>query len=380
MQPGMRRGAVAEINLDAVAHNFNVAAELAGSAAVIPVVKADAYGHGAVRVSERLVKEGASCLAVAYMSEAVELRKAGIKSSILILFEKYDLSDFFKYNLIPVIHDLGTALKISAEAKKRGHPLDVHFKIDTGLGRLGLNGSKIAEEVIEASKMDHINIAGLMSHFSDSDISDKSYALMQLRNFNAVREKVLAATGWPARNLLCHISNSAAIISFKDALLDAVRPGLMLYGCLPFNHSSEPGPACPGLIPAMTVKTGILALKRFPKGSPISYGRTFTTKRDSLIAVLPVGYADGFSRAFSNNGDALVHGKRVPVVGRVCMDLTMLDVTEISGVKEGDDVVLLGSQGDEEITAWEMALKTGTIPYEIFTSLGGRSKKEYEKN
>lgn len=385
MHRKMHRGAVAEINLDAISHNLEAIGKITGGTPVIAVVKADAYGHGAVQVSRRLAAEGVLCLAVAYTSEAADLRNAGITAPILVLFEKQDIPDFFRYNLMPVIHDLDTALKISGEAEKRRHPLDVHVKIDTGMGRFGFNGEKVPEAVAAISKMAFINIAGLMSHFSDSDISDKSYAEMQLKKFGSVADKFFAVTGKTAKNITRHIANSAAALSFRDAGLDAVRPGIMLYGCPPFRRPGEKseilkpksGTPAHALIPAMTVKTRILALKRFPKGSAISYGRTFITRRESLMAVLPIGYADGFSRAFSNNCDVLVRGKRAPVAGRVCMDLTVADVTELGRVNEGDEVVLLGRQGDEEITAWELALKAGTIPYEILTSIGNRSQRIY---
>lgn len=387
MHQDMHRGATAEIDLNAISHNYNVIKKITGNLPVIAVVKADAYGHGAAEISESLVKEGVFCLAVAYTSEAIELRKAGIKAPVLVLFEKYDIPDFFEYNLIPVIHDLNTAEKISEEAKKKGRSIDLHVKIDTGMGRVGFNSDSVAEDLISISKMDYINIAGLMSHFSDSDMADKSYAGIQLKRFRSVREKLRSFLG-SDKNLLCHISNSAATMSFRDAHMDAVRPGIMLYGCLPFQqpaihdsrftvHEGTRGQVAE-LIPAMTVKARILTLKRLPEGSPVSYGRTFITRRDSLVAILAVGYADGFSRVFSNNADVLVRGKRAPIIGRVCMDLTMVDVTEVEGLKEGDEVVLLGRDGNEEITVWEMALKANTIPYEVLTSIGNKSKRIYK--
>lgn len=375
MRQDMHRGATAEIDLDAISHNYNAVRKITGNSPVIAVVKADAYGHGAAEVSERLVREGAFCLAVAYTSEAIELRKAGIKAPILVLFEKYDIPAFFEYNLTPVIHDLGTAEKISKEARKKGRSINLHIKVDTGMGRVGFNGEAASESLIAISKMAYLNITGLMSHFSDSDIADKSYAGIQLKRFRGVREKLMRILG-PDKKLVCHISNSAATMSFRDAHMDAVRPGIMLYGCSPFQ---QPAIAPhPGLIPAMTVKTRILTLKKLPEGSPISYGRTFITARESLVAVLAVGYADGFSRALSNNADVLVRGKRAPIVGRVCMDLAMADVTGVRGVKEGDEVVLLGRQGKEEITGWEMAMRASTIPYEILTAMGNRSGREYK--
>lgn len=381
----MRRGAVAEIDLGAVSHNLRVVKRITGNHPVIAVVKADAYGHGAVEVSKRLVADGAAYLAVAFTGEAVKLRDAGISAPVLVLFDKCDFSHFFEYNLIPVIHDLPSARRFSREAAKRGRTLDVHLKIDTGMGRLGFRDKDALKEISAISKMNYLNVSGLMSHFSDSDVADQSYAETQLKSFMMIREAFMKKS---CRPLLCHIANSAATLSLKGAHLDAVRPGLILYGHSPFQESAvggrqsavrSAGPRTPDfeLVPAMKVKTEILSLRRVQSGAPVSYGRTFITKRKSVIAVLPLGYADGYSRVLTNNMDVLVRGKRAPVVGRVCMDLIMVDVTEVKGVEEKDEVVLLGRQGTEEITAFGMAARAGTVPYEILTSLGSRARRVY---
>ena len=369
----MFRGAIAEIDLNAITYNLGIVKAITRDRPVIAVVKADAYGHGAVEVSKRLEDEGIALLAVAFIDEGVKLREAGIRSSILVLFDKYDLAAFFEYHLIPVIHDLQTARRLSEEARKRENPLDVHLKIDTGMGRLGLCDKGEIEQVMTIAKMGYLNVRGLMSHFSDSDISDKSFALAQLKRFHEVRELITRETGSP---LLCHMANSAATISLPHAYLDAVRPGLMLYGYSPFGGKGALSSGST-LKPAMTIKAKILSLRKFQKGIPVSYGRTFITARESVVAVLSVGYADGYSRQFSNAIDVIVQGKRVPVVGRVCMDLTMVDVTGIEGVEEGEEAVLLGAQGSQKVDAWEMAGKAATIPYEILTSMGNRSRRVY---
>jgi alanine racemase len=383
------RGAVAEIDLNAVSRNFRTVKRLTGNRPVIAVVKADAYGHGAAEVAKKLADEGATFFAVAFTEEAVRLREAGNRSRILVLFDKFDAPVFLEYHLTPVLYDLPTARMFSREARKRNRFLDVHVKIYTGMGRLGFNSRDVMKEVAAIGKMPNLRITGLMSHFSDSDISDTSYAEKQLKSFHAVRESLRKKSGGP---LLCHMANSAAVLSLKEAHLDAVRPGLILYGHSPFQRPSASGgssrksevgrntnPQAPSvrLVPAMKVKTEILSLRRLRKGTPVSYGRTFITGRDSVIAVLPVGYADGYNRALTNTMEVLVKGKRAPVAGRVCMDLIMVDVTGIQGVKERDEVVLLGRQGREEITASEMGTKAGTISYEILTSLGSRSRRIY---
>ncbi len=379
----MRRGAIAEIDLDAIAHNLGVVGRMTGRRPVIAVVKADAYGHGAVEVSRRLAEEGVSHLAVAFVGEAVKLREAGIRTPIIVLFDKQDVPPIFEFDLIPVVHDLRFAERLSKEAGKRGRILDIHVKIDTGMGRLGFNRGELARQVMTVAKLDSLSIKGLMSHFSDSDVADKSFAEMQLGKFTAVRETLLKNLKRPAK-LLCHMANSAATMTLIGAHFDAVRPGLMLYGCSPLQKSEVRSKKSEGrrepaldLRPAMKVKTEIITLRRLKKGTPVSYGRTFITRRESLIAVLPVGYADGISRAFSNNADVLIRGKRAPVVGRVCMDLIMADVTGIKGTKEGDEVVLLGRQGRAGITARELADRIATVPYEVLTSMGTRSRRTY---
>jgi len=395
----VNRGAVAEINLSAIAHNLQSVRKIVKNRPVIAVVKADAYGHGAMEVSKKLFKENISFIAVAFTGEAIELREAGIKAPIIVLFDTGEIKDFFDFKLIPVIYNVDTALSFSAEAKKRNTIIKVHVKIDTGMGRMGLNGNYIARDLIKISEMDGIELTGLLSHFSEADLSDRSYAVLQLNRFNKIRETI---SGKLKRKFFSHIANSAAVLTFEDAHLDAVRPGLMLYGYSPINQKSEVSPPTHpspsrgegegggedseprttspeliNLIPAMKIKTKILCIRSFPSGSPISYGRTFITKRPSRIGVLPLGYADGYSRFFSNNAEVLVKGKRVPVVGRICMDLTMIDITDVKDVRGNDEVIILGKQGKESITAQELAYKANTISYEILTSLGNKSKRIY---
>lgn len=363
----VNRGLVAEIDLQAFQHNLKILKKIVGKRTIIAVVKADAYGHGAVQISGMLMKEGLSFLAVAYSGEARLLRESGISAQILVLFDKTDIHDYFHFNLIPVIHDIKTAVAFSKEAQRRGVGIQVHLKIDTGMGRLGIYHEKAVSEAAEISRLPGIEIAGLLSHFSEADLSDRSYAIYQMNRFNTIRKELTKIIGRP---LMSHMANSAAILSLERALLDAVRPGLMLYGYSPFEKDY-------GLKPVMSIKSRVLALRKVPSGTPISYGRTFITKRASKIAVIPAGYADGYNRLFSNNADVLIQGKRAPVIGRVCMDITMADVTDVKDVSEGDEVVILGKQGKEKITAYELSSRTNTIPYEIITSFGRSLQKEY---
>jgi alanine racemase len=378
------RGAVAEINLSAIVHNLKTVSRSVKERRVIAVVKADAYGHGCIEVSRRLIQEGVSFLAVAYTGEAISLRGAGITAPIIVLFDSEDINNFFDFDLLPVIHTTTVASALSREAKKRGTTIKVHVKVDTGMGRLGLCGKHIIRDIMKIAGMEGIELAGLMSHFSDADLSDTSYAAVQLKEFNVIRETLYKKLN---KKIFSHMANSAAVLNFEDAHLDAVRPGLMLYGYSSLSQNSPSlnfSPQRVGqpttLMPAMSVRTRILCIRNLPSDYPISYGRTFVTKKKSTIGVLPLGYADGYNRLFSNNGVMLVKGRRVPVVGRVCMDLTMVDLTEINDVREGDEVVILGQQGNEAITAYELAQRVQTIPYEILTSLGSHSRKKYIHN
>lgn len=367
----MPRGAIAEIDLDCISHNLNLIRRITGLP-VIAVVKADAYGHGALDVSKRLVGEGVGYLAVAYLDEGIVLREAGINVPIIVLFEREELSGLIEYNLTPVIHDMDMARKLSEEAKKKGKIATVHVKIDTGMGRLGFNVEEAIDDLAAIMDLENLVIEGIMSHFSEADMANLDYTLRQIRKFIMVKQDLKDKLS----GVIFHIANSAAIFSLKESHMDAVRPGLALYGYSPFPDKRELS-FLNELKPSMTVKTKIIALRRLKKGTPVSYGRTFITARDSLIALLPIGYADGFIRSLSNNADVLVKGKRVPVIGRICMDLTMVDVTGLD-VSVGDDVIIMGPQGGNELSALELARRAGTIPYEIITSLGNKSRRLYK--
>jgi alanine racemase len=262
---------------------------------------------------------------------------------------------------------LDTAAAFSKEAKKRGKKIPVHLKIDTGMGRAGFMPDKAVSAAVFISNLEGIEIEGLLSHLSEADLNDKAFACQQIEVFRQIRAEIQEKTG---RKLIAHVANSAALLSIEQSLLDAVRPGLALYGYSPFEESY-------GLRPIMKIKTRVLSLRRLPPGCPVSYGRSFVTKRESKIALIPVGYADGYNRLFSNNSFVLVKGKRAPVAGKICMDLTMIDVTDIDDISIGEEVVLLGQQGDDIITAKELSTRINTIPYEVITSLGNRANKEY---
>jgi len=381
----VNRGAIAQISLHAIAHNLRTLKKIVQDLPIIAVVKADAYGHGAVEVSKKITSEGTSFLAVAFVSEAVQLRNAGIQSPILVLFDRENLDEYFDFHLIPVISDIKTAESFSQMARKRSAEVPVHIKIDTGMGRLGLRGKNVIHDLITISELGGIRVDGLLSHFSEADLADRSYANRQLKKFIHIKKVLIEKTKRP---VFTHIANSSAILTFRESYLDGVRPGIALYGYSPLKEKKKKLQKIPGtgqgtnnknieLIPAMSIKTRILALRSVPAGTPISYGRTFITGKKSKIGIIPLGYADGYSRLFSNKAEVLVGGKRVPVVGRVCMDLMMVDVTAVSNCRENDEVIIMGQQGKEMITAYELAKKAHTIPYEIVTTLGIRSQRVY---
>jgi len=367
----MHRGVVAEIDLGAVSENLRAVKAFSGHGAVIAIVKADAYGHGAIEVSRTLVRAGADYLAVAFTEEARKLREAGIKAPIIVLFDP-DIDDVLKYNLIPVLSDMRSAHCIAKETEKRGVRIPVHIKVDTGMGRLGL-ADHPARAILDIATSKGISIEGIMSHFSEADLADPSFAKLQIDSFTNLRAE-LFQNGLEVK--LFHIANSAAVLSIPESHLDAVRPGIMLYGYSPLQKSKDSS-LKPDLVPVMTAKARFISLRRLCAGTPISYARTFVTKRESLIGVIAVGYADGFSTRFSNNAEVLVRGKRAPVVGRVCMDLTMIDLTDVEDVTECDEAIIMGRQGSESIGADDLARRIGTIPYEILTSLGSRAKRKY---
>lgn len=365
----MQRGLIAEIDLKSLSNNLKVVKGLSKGAEIIAVVKADAYGHGAVEVSKRLIKEGISYLAVAFSSEAVQLREAGITCRIITLFD-IDFDSVIGYNIIPTISNIKQAKGLSSLASKRGININVHLKIDTGMGRTGFILENNESDILNCFSLKGLVVEGILSHFSEADLKDKEFAYYQINKLNNLKsylsQKGIEPKYW-------HISNSSALMSIPEANLDAVRPGLMLYGysTLEDNNTSYK------LKPVMSVKTKILQIRKVKANSPISYGRTFVTKRDSNIAVIAVGYADGLNRLFSNNLDVIIGGKLAPVIGSVCMDLTMVDITEIDNVTEKSEVIIMGRQGKEEIWADELANRIGTIPYEILTTFGMRAKRNY---
>jgi len=373
------RPTTAHIDLGALRHNLAQVRRLAGAREVIAIVKADAYGHGAVPVARALAAEGVTRFGVALVEEGRALREAGVRGEVLVLggFVEDQADEIVELGLTATIFHSGHADALNEAARRAGRAAPVHVKIDTGMGRLGFSPDAAPDAVAALARSAFLRIEGLMTHFADADLADPAYAREQVARFDAVAETVRRAG---VRIPIRHAANSAAVMaasSWRSAmagpLYDAVRPGLMLYG-------ARPGPAVGAgvdLRPVLSLTTRILLLKRVPPGAPISYGRTFVTRRESLIAVLPIGYADGYPRALSNAGRVLVRGRAAPVVGRVCMDLTMVDVTDVPGAAEGDEAVVIGAQGAAAITVEEVAAGAGTIAYEILCGIGPRVPRRY---
>ena len=361
------------IDLGALEHNCREVMRRVPGKKVLAVVKANAYGHGAVPVARRLLGAGASLLGVALVEEGRELRDAGIDAPVLVMGAVFpeQADALVAANLIPVVFDSSVARAVAAAARKRGSRAAVHVKIDTGMGRIGVSPEHAVGLVQEIRDLGNVDVQGLMTHFADADLRDKQFASLQMDRFEGL-VRALEAKGISIPQ--CHAANSAAVLDYPRACFTMVRPGIMLYGYDPL----ETGPGNADLLPVLSLRTRIAFVKTVPAGIPISYGRTFVTKRESVIATLPIGYADGYSRSLSNRGEALVRGSRVPVVGRVCMDMCMIDVTGISGVHAGDEAVLIGSQGSERITAQDIAEKTGTIAYEVLCGISSRVPRIYQ--
>lgn len=360
----------AEIDLDALEHNYRLLRGLAPDSKFLGLVKADAYGHGAVPVARKLQELGADMLAVACLDEAVELRESGITLPILCLGQTPPelAPELLAYNVTQTVGDLETGKALSAAAVKAGKTLKIHVKLDTGMGRLGFVWGEpptadSARDIIVLSTLPGLEAEGIFTHFANAD-GDPDYTRLQEGRFREALQ-VLADCG--VKFKICHCAASAAVINYPHTGIDMIRPGIALYGYVP-----DPSVADPGLRPAMTVKSRISVVRELPAGAKISYGCTAALERDSRIAVLPIGYGDGLHRALSNKLEVLIGDRLYPVLGRICMDMCMVDVTDAPGVKAGDVAQIYGPG----LTDWAAQL-AGTIPYELLCQLTGRVPRLY---
>jgi len=346
---------------------------VSSSSEIMAVVKANAYGHGALETAKVVLNNGATSLAVARVEEAKELRKAGIDAPILLLgyTPGNQFHEVLGLNLIQTVYSLEMAEALNSIAERSGRQAKVHIKVDTGMGRLGLTPGKPAlEDVLKAARLPHLILEGIFTHFAAADSADKTYSLAQLELFISFLEELRkAGLEFPLR----HCANSAALLDLPQTYLNLVRPGIIIYGL----HPSDEIRNSINLKPAMAFKTRIAQLRKVPAGYKISYGSTYQTSKPTNIAVISAGYADGYSRLLSSKGIVLVNGQRARVVGRVCMDQCMIDVGHINDVCTGDEVVLFGHSGTETIPVEEIAKLTGTISYEIVCMVNSRVPRFY---
>lgn len=368
----------ADIDLDAFRFNLDsIKKNINENTQIITVLKADGYGHGAVPLAKEAEKEERVWgIAVATVEEALELRRGGIKKPLLILGytyqEDYDL--IAEEELRPIVFKLSMAQELSQAALRKNKTIKIHIKIDTGMSRIGYRDlEKSVPEILEISRLPGLEIEGLFTHFARADEREKAPAYQQLEKYQAF-QKALKEAG--LKIPLCHCSNSAGIIRMPEANMDAVRAGIILYGLYPSEEvEKEPVP----LKPLMTLKSHIAYIKTLEPGVQISYGGTYTTQKETRVATIPVGYADGYARSLSNKGWVLIRGKKAPILGRVCMDQFMVDVTDIPEARELDEVILLGKSQDQQITMEELGELSGRFNYEFACCISKRVPRIYFK-
>ena len=357
----------AVVDLDAIASNYRFLANRVAPRRVYAVVKADAYGHGAVPVAARLARAGADRFAVANPEEGAALRRGGIAGEILVLsrVDPEDVPRLAAYGLTPTLYDAAQAEAIAAAAGglSGAVPLPVHLELDTGMGRAGFRAEELDFVIALFQHAPGLRLAGTFANLSRADDPSSLETARQVERLRAAASRLRDAGLAPG---LVHAANSAAILGAEPAWLDAVRPGLALYGVAPRGFSEAAA-----LVPAMTLEARVTAVRRIPADTPLGYGGRFVTERPTTIAVLPIGYHDGFRRSFSGRVAVLLGGKRAPVVGAVSMDVTLVDTSD-APVRRGDRAVCLGTDGRETVTAWELADAAGTIPYEILCGIGPR--------
>jgi alanine racemase len=365
-----------EIDLNAIEHNFRALKGLLADSRVgiMAVVKSDAYGHGMLEVSQTLERAGAWGFGISEPEEAAILRKEGIGIPILLMsgLPPGAEREVLDLDLIPGITDLASLDRLESVAAKENRICRIHLKVDTGMGRMGFLPNELFELVKNLGRWPHLRAEGLYSHLSSADDPSDPFNEIQLTTFASVLKKV-RDMGW--NPLVVHLANSAGLIHFPSVHYDLVRPGLAIYGSYPSPQSQD----LVELRTAMSFYSKIVAVRRLPKGASVSYGHSFYTKRPSKIAVVPVGYDDGYQRSLSNRSWVLIRGRRCPVVGRICMKAFMADVSMLDGVRPGEEIVLLGRQGGETITPEELAQWGNTISYEILCLLGTRNKRLFKR-
>lgn len=367
----------AEIDLDKIEYNIKNIKKLAGDKEVIGVIKADAYGHGAIDIAPLLLRNGVSRLAVATLTEGMELRRNGIKAPLIILgYTPTEFGeDLIKYDIEQTVYTLRDAEEFSKNAIELGGKIKLHIALDTGMGRIGfLPKDDSIEDVVKISKLPGVEIVGLFTHFSSADEENKDYTFKQ---YSILEDFCIKLKDKGINIPFKHAANSATIMDLPDMYLDGVRAGIVLYGYYPSNEVKKENLS---IKPALTLKAKVAHIKTLGKGSFISYGRTYEVTSDIVVATIPIGYADGYLRELSNKGKVIVNGKVAPVVGRVCMDQIMIDVTNVGNVQVDDEVILLGEEDGVRYNADDIAEAVGTINYEIICMIKGRVPRVYVKD
>ena len=364
---------LATIHLSALAHNLRELRRiLAPHVDILAIIKADGYGHGCCAMADALSQLGIRRFGVARVHEGVLLREAGRLEDIIVMggILPEQVKDLVQANLIPVLSDADAMHALSQEVRQEHIPYPVHVKVDTGMRRLGFETGDVSA-LLQSPMFTHTFVCqGLMTHLADADNPDPAFTLHQLNRFHEVVSNVPANGPSPCR----HAANTAGILWHPHTHLDMVRPGLLLYGYAPV-----PGRATPvSLQPVMSLRTKVVHLKTAGKGEPVSYGDLYRTKRDSRLAILPIGYGQGYSRRLSNKGEVIIRDRRFPIVGRICMDMTVVDVTDDPTIKTGDDVILMGKSETQAITASDLANWQDSIPYEVLCNLGPKVPRVYE--
>lgn len=364
----------ADIDLNAIKHNiFEIRKHTAANVKIMPVIKADGYGHGAVMVAKAL-DDYVDYFSVAIYEEAMELRRAGVKKPILILgyVSPCYYAELIENNITLTVFRLDMAEKISSAAVSVNRTAKIHIKVDTGMTRLGFDVDGASTDIVkEISALPNIEIEGVFTHFATADEANPDYSNKQFSLFTEFTEKLeKMGINVPIK----HICNSAGILQFPERHLDMVRAGILTYGLYPSDFVDK---SKLSLKPALSLKTHVVNIRKVSKGTSISYGRTYTPDRDIVVATIPVGYADGYPRVLSNRGRVLIKGKYAPIIGRICMDQIMVDITSIPGTEIDDSVTLIGYDGDKYISADEIASLSGTINYEIICQIGKRIPRNY---
>lgn len=361
------------VDLDAYVHNLGVVRRFVGDqAGIMAVVKANAYGHGLETMARKACDAGVRMLGVAAVDEGIALRAAGVDTPILVLMqpELKALGAIIEHGLRLMVSDVATAEQLGEMARRANRVVPVHCKVDSGMGRQGFPLKSAAQDLQYLTRISHIDIEGVATHFPVADKLEDTFTYNQIKTF---RQLLKAVNRYGIPYEMAHAANSAAIVNYQGSIFDMVRPGLITYGVWPTEYP----PAQNLLKPVLRWETHITQIRELEAGASVGYGRTYTAPAPIKVALLPIGYADGYKHALSNRGEVLIGGTRCPVRGSVCMDQIVAEVTHLPNVQAGDVATLIGSDGEETITAEELARKAGTIPYDILTGIGPRVPRVY---